>query len=161
MHADTNVYPPFWMSPLRLIIVCSAIVAVLTIRFLAKRALRRLALRLQRKASEQAQAKDPKLVAHALEQLDNLYAAYGRQELSASVAVEQASALVRETYDTVMNHRTRYQAHYEIASRRLETLSQLVQRSYPVEFAATEHVIAPEAVSAIFADAKKVLESCR
>lgn len=161
MFADANLYPPFWMSPLRLVVVLAVMAGAFGVRILTKRLLRWLALREQRKLTQQVERKDPKLVASSLQQLANLYAAYERRELSASVAVEQASALVRETYDTMMNHKTRYQARYEIAARRLEKLGDLVKHSYPVEFAGTDHEIPREAVSVIFSMAREVLESCR
>ncbi len=161
MLADANIYPPFMMSPVRLLVVIGIGTFIILGRFLIRRLLARLAMRVQRKVVQAAQTKDPQILAKALEQLDSLYAAYMRRELSAAAAVEQASSLVREVYDTIMNHQTRYQARYEIAARGLQKLSELVQHAYPVEFTDSKHAIPDEAVAAIFAKAKEVIESCR
>ena len=161
MLADANVYPPFMMSPVRLLIVLGVIAVSIMGRFLTRRVLARLAIRAQRNVVQAAQTKDPQLLAGALQQLDSLYAAYMRREMSAAVAVEQASSLVREVYDIIMNHQTRYQARYEISARGLQKLSDLVQHAYPVEFTDSKHAIPDEAVAAIFAKAKEVVESCR
>lgn len=161
MQGGADVYSPFWASPVRVIVAATVIVAIVVARIFITRLLRKLALRAQRKATEAAQLKDPQLLDQTLTQLTNLYNAYTRHELSAAAAVEQASALVRETYDHVMNHHTRYQAHYEIAARRLVAMSELVAHSYTVEFVDSEQSAADKAVEAVFAKAKGVVESCR
>lgn len=161
MQNIADMYPPFWMSPVRVIVVIVVIAAVIAIRVFVMRLLQKLALRIQRKAAEAARLKDPQVLNQALAQLANLYNAYMRREISAAAAVEQASALVRETYDHVMNHRTRYQARYEIAARRLAAMGELVAHSYTVEFTDDKQPVADEVVEAIFTKAKGVIESCR
>lgn len=163
MQGGVSVYPPFWMSPMRVVIVIVVIIVIIGGNFLINRLLRNLALQAQRKLTKAAQHKDPNLLDQTLVQLTNLYNAYTRRELAAAAVTEQMSALVRETYDQVMNHRTRYQARYEIAARRLAAMSDLVAHSYPVEFTdnSNEQTVADEAVAAIFAKAKGVIESCR
>lgn len=161
MRDVVDVYPPFRMPALYLILIVSIVVLVVATRFGIRKLLQHLAIRRQQQAVADAQRKDPQLIDQAIRQLDSVHQAFRRKELSAAHAVEQASALVRETYDAVMNHRTRYQAQYEIASRRLEHLADLVYHAYPVEFADTVHAIPDEAVEQIFTKAKGVLESCR
>ncbi len=161
MQSGIEMYPPFWMTPIRVFAVVAIIIFLVLAKVAIAQLLRQAALRAQRQATARAAAKDPQLLAEALKQLSNLYNAYLRRELSAALAVEQASALVRETYDQVMNHRTRYQAHFEIAARKLVTLSELVARAYPVEFSDSKHPIPEQAVETIFTKAKEVIESCR
>ncbi|MCA9330633.1 hypothetical protein KC957_01175 [Candidatus Saccharibacteria bacterium] len=161
MQGGVDVSAPFWISPLRLVVVLLFIIALVAARFFIRRQLKNAALRRQRKEAERAQRKDPRRIDDAIAQLHSVYAAYQRQELSAAVAVEQASAVVRETFDEVMNHRTRYQAHYEIANRRLENLAALIAQAYPVQFVGTDHLVSPEAVKHIFDTAEGVLSSCR
>lgn len=162
MQGGVNVYPPFWVSPVRVIVVVGCIIAIVAGNILVRNMLRNLALRAQRKLTEAAQRKDPGLLDQALVQLTNLYNAYTRRELAAAATAEQMSAIVREAYDQAMNHRTRYQARYEMAARRLAAMSELVAHSYPVEFADDgKQVAADEAIATIFAKAKEVIESCR
>lgn len=161
MPNGVDVLPPFWLSPIRLIVMIAIILGLGITRILVRRLLKDAALRQQRRVAELAQRKDPRRIDAALEQLRSVYAAYERQELSAAAAVEQASAIVRETFDDVMNHNTRYQAHYEIASRRLDNLAALVSQAYPVQFVGTAHQVAPESVQHIFASAEEVLAACR
>lgn len=161
MQNVTDVYPPFWVSPWRLVGVVSFVVLVIACRAIIKRLLRYWALQTQRRVTKEAQTKDPQLLDNALRQLNNLHNAYMRREISADHAVEQASSLVRETYDQVMNHRTRYQARYEVAARRLAHVEELIAKSYPVEFAKTTGVVSDDAVIEVFAKAEEVVESCR
>lgn len=161
MQNGVDIYPPFWLPPWRFVALAGGILIVLIARYALIRLLRKRALRHQQRAVAQAQTKDSRLVDQALQQLDQLKAAYLRGELSASGAAEQASAVVRETYDTMMNHRTRYQAHYEIASRKLEKLTELIRNIYPVEFAHTTHQIPTQAVERIFVLSREVVEACR
>lgn len=161
MQSGINMYPPFLLSPWRLTAIVGIIIVVIAGKFLIKRWLKHLALQTQRRVTREAQTKDPKLLDNALTQLANLHNAYMRRELSADSAVEQASILVRETYDQIMNHRTRYQARYEVAARQLQHVEQLMTKTYPVEFAKTSGVVADAAVIEVFAKAEEVIESCR
>lgn len=161
MRSVTDVYPPFWISPLRLIVVVALFVMLIVARLLVKRLLTRLALRAQRHAAAQALVKDPHILDTAIGQLNNLYGAYTRREISAAAAVEQASALVREAYDNVMNHSTRFQARYEIAARRLVHVEALITKTYPIEFVTRNDPQLDAAVVDVFAKAEEVIESCR
>ncbi len=161
MQNGVDIYPPAWLPVWRFAAILGLLVIVLAGRQVLIRMLRNRALKHQRRAQAQAQNKDARLVDQALQQLEQLQAAYARGELSAAGAAEQASAVVRETYDAMMNHRTRYQAQYEIASRKLEKLSELLRNTYPVEFANAAHQIPPEAVNRIFALSKEVVQACR
>lgn len=161
MQNVTDVYPPFWISWWRLAAVIAVIVLIVGGRVVIKHVLRYMALQSQRRLTQQAQTKDPHVLDNALAQLTSLHDAYMRRELSADSAAEQASLLVREVYDNVMNHQTRFQARYEIAARRLERVEQLVAKTYPVEFAKTTGQVTDAAVLEVFTKAKEVIESCR
>jgi hypothetical protein len=161
MQNGADIFPPLWLPPGRLLVVIASILFLIAARIAVIKYLQSLAFKRQRQAVAKAQAKDVGLIDGALSQIDALRAAYMRGELSAAAAAEQTSAVVRETYDAMMNHQTRYQARYEIASRRLEQLAELIHSTYSVEFAHTSHQISPEAVEHMFAQAKGVLQSCR
>jgi hypothetical protein len=161
MQGGADIYGPIWLPVGRFGALCLIIVGILVGRWVLVRYLQKLALKRQQLAVSRAQTKDTSKIDQTLSQLEALRAAYLRGELSASGAAEQASALVRELYDSLMNHQTRYQARYEIASRRLEKLATLISSTYPVEFASTHNQIAQEAVEHMFAQAKEVVESCR
>jgi len=161
MLAAIDIYPPFSMPYIWLCITLGIIALIVGGHFVVRWLLRHAALKRQQRAAIKLSQKDPELVSHALSQLENLKNAYQRNELSPDAAAEQVSALVRETYDQAMNHRTRYQAKYEIAARNLSHVAKVTEHAYPVEFSKVTHELAPAAVESLFAKAKETIEQCR
>jgi hypothetical protein len=159
MQNGTDIYPPFSLSARYIFIYVIFIFLIIGLLFLLKKLLLTIAIRTQQRALHPI--KNTALLEQALQQLSYIYQQYNSHAISPQVATTQASLLVRQTFDELMNHQTRFEARYEVALRRLEKLEALLAAGYPVEFVENAQFASPEHEQTFFTLAKEVLELCR
>lgn len=118
----------------------------------------RLALRGQQKLVELQKPHKDQIIARALQEINRIRQAVESGTLPPETGAAQVSLVARTAFDTLMNHRTVYQAKYEIAIRRLDTMVAMLETSYPVAFDPPRD---KSTFSQICDAAIKVVESCR
>jgi len=158
MQNGTDIYPPFSLSARYAILSALIIISLVLIILGLKKLLTILAIRTQRQTLNKP--KDHTLLDKALQQLGVIYGQYTSRAITPQLAAGQTSELVRKTFDELMNHRTHYEARYEIAARRLQKMEAFLLAGYPVEFAKNAE-FSSEGQQLFFTLAREVLESCR
>ena len=159
MLSDIDIHPPLQLSPWRSVIAFLLVFVVIAGYYLWLLATRMLAIRRQKALAKHAKPNFDTVINDALKQIETIRQQVSSQQMSPHDAAEQLSAVVRSTFDTTMNHRTRYQAKYEIAERRLDHILEILEISYPIEFSAEKGVL--DTLTKLCDTSKQVVESCR
>lgn len=159
MQNVVDIYPNFTVSARWALLAVLTVFLILALRLFGARLSRIFAMRTQARMATLSKVGKDDRINDALERLERLKQAYQSGRSDAAQTAEQVSVLVRETFDYVMNHRTRYQARYEVAARKLTRLDDVMSLSYPSEFGSSDDPVSLD--MAVFDIAKEVLESCR
>jgi hypothetical protein len=159
MQNIADINPPLQLGIFRLV-VSASVALLIVLGYLGWVYLSRmLALRRQKTLAKNAKPNFEAIILQALRQIEAIKQAVNTQQLSPKEAATQLSTIVRSTFDTTMNHRTVYQAKYEIAERKLEHITKLLDISYPLEFSTNPGV--QQSILQLCDDGRKVVESCR
>lgn len=160
MQSGADIYPNFGISPWWALFSITILTIVVLINVFGAAFLRRLTLKKQSKSISIIKENKQEQINEALAKLQAIKGAYESKQISPSEAAFQVSQLTRATFDSLMQHSTIYQARYEISARKLESMTKLLDESYPPEFSlGTPSPISLNPVA--FEKARGVIESCR
>ena len=160
MQNGADIYPNFDVSSTWFVLAVTILFVVVFVKVFGAKILKRLAMHKQAKEIAISKKQYRRSIDQAIAQLEQIRSSYLAGQKTATDAAYEMSVLVRGTFDQIMQHRTMYQARYELTLRNLTALAAMLEGSYPPEFSANSIQAVP-LDAAVFDQARGVLESCR
>lgn len=120
--------------------------------------LTQMALARQRRLLELSKPKKDELIANALAEIKRVEQAVLSGTMTPDAGAAKVSEVARGTFDILMNHSTLRSARYEVASKNLQTMTEMLDANYPVNFNPPNQ---PASFPPVSTQAIKVVESCR
>jgi len=158
LSVDNEIYS---ISSVAIVWAIAGITALLgyhLLRFLYRKIRRQQAIKAQEKIVRITKHDAQKIIKDALDKIESIFSQAQSNQINISDAAENVSALSREVFDTLMNHRTRYYSKHESVKRNLMNIVSSQDIAYPLEFSD-----APKNLTELrkFCDkSKEIISSC-
>lgn len=137
--SDGEIYGPFGLSLIPTIISILIVVLVFAAVYAYLKIRTKLALKRQAELARVLKPNIDQIIANALARIEQIRQAVFAGQHNIHQAAADVSLITRQTFDSLMNHKTAYLSHHEIELKNLERVSATLTLSYPVEFSSSEH----------------------
>ncbi len=162
LRDGAEIYDPVSMSHVAAFSAFTITVLGVCSYFVVRYLRRQIAMRRQDELLRKQIPNQHAIIDTAIAQLQVILQQVHQAELSIDNGAHQASYILRDAFDKVMNHRTVFQSMDEVTARNLSGVSNSLSGAYPMEFdLKTAKATSAAEFGALIGIASEVLRACK
>lgn len=158
MQNSNDIYPLFWNNIYYIIIPTVLILIFVIAKIFGSKLIKRLTIQNQKKIVKKIYENRPKIINATIEKINIIQNEYHQGKITAPIAAERLSTVVRAGFDELMNHKTLSSSKQEIININLKSIASIATAVYPAEFSNNpNHKMLNDAT---FEESKEAIKAC-